>query len=183
MKWNDLPTQVRDAVEAQTGPVTSADSVDVGDGCDLAAVVDAGEQRLVVKGVHGGGRRARWLRNEHTFGHLAAGITPSPRFACQVDDWLLVGFEHATGQPADLIPGSPDLPRVRDVVNDISRRTGEGLRSLSDRWRNTGWWEDLKTLSARVFPDWDVATAAVHAGAVVDAVAGNRLIHTDLHAH
>ncbi|EYT91648.1 hypothetical protein ThrDRAFT_02772, partial [Frankia casuarinae] len=36
---------------------------------------------------------------------------------------------------------------------------------------------------ARVFPDWDVATAAVHAGAVVDAVAGNRLIHTDLHAH
>ncbi len=183
MKWNDLPAQVRDAVEAQTGPIMSADTVDVGDGCDLAAVVDAGEQRLFVKAVHGDGRRARWLRNEHTFGHLAAGIAPSPQFACQVDDWLLVGFEHATGRPADLASDSPDLPRIGDVVDDIARRAGEGLRSLSERWRNTDWWADVTARPASAFPGWDVATAAVHASTVVDAVAGDRLIHTDLHAH
>ncbi|WP_250292774.1 hypothetical protein [Frankia sp. CiP1_Cm_nod1] len=183
MKWNDLPTQVRDAVEAHTGPIISTSAVDEGDGCDLAAVVDTDDERLFVKAVHGEGRRARWLRNEHTYGHLAAGIAPSTRFACQLDGWLLVGFEHIVGRPANLAPGSPDLPRVGAVVDSIARRPGDNLRPLSERWRNGKAWAELKALPADTFPGWDIAAAARHASAVSEAVAGDRLIHTDLHAH
>ncbi|MDT3443347.1 hypothetical protein [Pseudofrankia sp. BMG5.37] len=183
MRWDDLPPQVREAVEAQTGPVTSTKPVDVGNGCDLAVVAETAGRRLFVKAVEGDGRRARWLSNEHESGHLAAGVAPTPLFAVDTAGWLLVAFDHADGRPADLTPGSADLPRIGEVLDELGRRSGDGLRPLSDRWRRSAWWDDLRSLPADAVPGFDVAMAATLAVGVSDAVAGDRLLHTDLHAH
>ncbi|GGI84623.1 hypothetical protein GCM10011581_22180 [Saccharopolyspora subtropica] len=104
---------------------------------------------LFCKGVKGVSLRMRWLRNEITAGKLAAGIAPDVVFAADVGDWLVVGFEHVCGRPADLTPGSVDLPLVATTVDKIAALPATGLRPLRNRWSGGNWW--AKT--AAEYPD------------------------------
>jgi hypothetical protein len=182
MKWDDLPEHVRTTIEDQTGPIMSTDTANAGDSADMTAVLGTDRGPVFVKAVHGDGRRARWLRNEHSAGHLTAGIAPRPAFACEVDGWLAVGFEYIAGRPADLTPASPDLPCLTTVLDDIAHRPGSGLHPLSHRWADTSFWDDLKGLPPGALPAWDLTAAATRASDISSAVAGDRLIHTDLHS-
>ncbi|KJE23717.1 hypothetical protein FF36_01902 [Frankia torreyi] len=181
IEWDDLPGEARAAIIEQTGPVTSTADVGGGDGCDVAAVVTTPAVRMFVKGVHGGGVRARRLRAEYTNGRLAPGIAPTPRFVVDIDDWLFVGFDHAAGRSADLRPGSADLPAVAAAVDAIAALPAGELRPLELRWSGADWWDEIRALPAGTLDGWNAAAAAPLAAAAPRLVAGDRLTHTDLH--
>ncbi|MEV0085274.1 hypothetical protein [Saccharopolyspora sp. NPDC050642] len=179
--WQELPEHVRDAVEGHVGPVSAATEITVGRNSDLAAVLDTSAGRVFVKGVEGVSRRMRFLRNEITAGQLAAGIAPAVVFAEDVGEWLVVGFEYLPGRPADLSPGSPDLPHVAEVVDRLGECPAMELRSLRDRWGAADWWGRLAEQAPEVVQGWDVAGMRQWAAQLPELAHGDRLTHTDLH--
>lgn len=181
MTWTMVPDLVRQTVEGHIGHVTTAHDVPGGQNNDLAAVVHGPTGPVFVKAVRGVGKRMRWLRNEITAGQLAASIAPAALFAADVDDWLIVGFEHAPGRAASLAPGSADLPVVAATVDQLSRLTAPGLRSMRARWEGCTWWEQLADVNPAAVEGWDVPEAERWSARVPALVEGDRLIHADLH--
>ncbi|MEU5848924.1 hypothetical protein [Saccharopolyspora shandongensis] len=179
--WHELPEHVRDAVQWHVGPVSAATDITVGRNSDLAAVLDTRAGRVFVKGVDGVSRRMRFLRNEITAGRLALGLAPAVVFAEDVGEWLVVGFEYVPGRPADLSPGSPDLPIVAEVVDRLGEFPATGLRSLRDRWGTADWWGRLAEQAPDVVHGWDLADMRQWAARLPALADGDRLAHTDLH--
>ncbi|MEV0701672.1 hypothetical protein AB0I53_27680 [Saccharopolyspora sp. NPDC050389] len=180
--WVDLPSAARHAVEGHVGPITTAEPITNGIHHDFAAVLHPATSRPVfVKGVQGIGRRMRMLRREATTNLLAPGIAPQVLFTVDVDDWLLVGFDYVHGQSADLYPGSPDLPRVADVVRRIGALPAPGLRSIRARWDGVDWWSKLAADAPDLVARWDVHAMSELASKAPELGDGDRLVHSDLH--
>lgn len=182
-RWADLPAHVRTAVVDQVGHVAGATDITQGTASDLSTVLltSAGPD-VFLKGVRGVSLRMRWLRNEITAGAIAAGIAPSVLFHADIDDWLLVGFEHLNGRTASLVPGSPDLRAVAAVMGKLSTITAPGLRPLRDRWTLTDAWNKLADTNPEVVRGWDVGEMTHHAARITELVDGFCLLHTDPHA-
>lgn len=178
--WTELPETVRVAVTHRAGHVTHAENVSGGQQNDLAVALTTRTGRVFLKGVHGVSRRMRMLRNETRCADLAAGIAPPVLFTEDVDGWLVVGFEYLTGRPADLTPGSPDLPLVAATVEKISTQPATGLRPLRDRW-NVDWWGRLAEEHPAAVDDWDCTEMSRWAQAAPELASGDQLAHTDLH--
>ncbi|KAA5828437.1 hypothetical protein F1721_28780 [Saccharopolyspora hirsuta] len=182
ISWNDLPASVQDAVQGHVGPISAAAAVRGGQNSDIAAVLHRDTALPVfLKGVRGVSRRMRWLRNETIAAPLTGGLSPGVLFAEDVEEWLVVGFEHVTGRAASLAPGSPDLALVAEAVNRIGTQPGGSLRPLRDRWSVTDWWHKLAIAAPDVVDGWDVDAATRWARTFPELARGDRLAHTDLH--
>lgn len=181
-RWADLPAHVRTAVVDQVGQVVGATDIARGAASDVSTVLrtSAGPD-VFLKGVRGVSVRMRWLRNEITAGVVAAGIAPAVLFHADVDDWLLVGFEHLKGRTASLAPGSPDLRAVAAVIGTLSTITAPGLRPLRDRWTLTDAWNQLAVTNPEAVRGWDVGRMARHAALITELIDGSCLLHTDMH--
>ncbi|MER5390091.1 hypothetical protein [Saccharopolyspora sp. NPDC002686] len=177
----ELLSGVREAVERHVGPVSTATEVTTGCNSDLAAVLSTRAGQVFVKGVEGVSRRMRFLRNEITAGELATGLAPEVMFSEDVDEWLVVGFEYLPGRSADLSPGSPDLPRVADVVRRIGELPAPGLRPIRARWGGVDWWAELAADAPQLTAGWDVDVMSALALAAPELADGDRLVHSDLH--
>lgn len=175
--WTELPDEVRAEVRAWAGPIRRAVPAGEGQSCNAALTLyREGKLPVFLKAVRGVSCEMRWLRNEIESAGLVGGIGPAVLFHCDVGDWLVVVFEHLEGRPAKLGPGSPDLPVVATALGRLGAIRAPGLSSLGDRWK-TRWWRglpgelhgrDLKLLEA-----WEDKAPGL--------VAGDSLVHTDLH--
>lgn len=181
--WGTLPGQLRAAVEHHVGPVVDCHDLAEGQNNDLAVIVRCRDgQSVFLKGVHGVSRRMRWLRNEIDAGPMAPGIAPRVLFHADIGDWLIVGFEPVAGRPAGLGPGSADLGLVASVVGRIGALPGTGLPMLRQRWSGEDWWAVIAARDPGAAEQWHAAELAPWSVRAPDVVAGDRLLHTDLHA-
>lgn len=179
--WESLPASVRDEIQQRLGPVDSCMGVDGGLNNDIALIITESDgHRAFLKGVHGVTRRMRMLRNEIRSHDLAPGIAPPVLFGADVDDWLIVGFEHVAGRPANFAPGSPDLPLVAETVEKIAALPASGLRSIRDRW-SVDWWAKLADEYPTAIAGWDMTEVFPWSSAAPELADGDRLAHTDLH--
>ncbi|MCK9923175.1 hypothetical protein MXD61_15070 [Frankia sp. AgPm24] len=185
-RWDSLPAVVRQAAGRHLGTVDSVVAVPGGQNNDLAAVVHTRGGAVFVKAVRGICRRMRWLRNEITAGTLAPSVAPAVIFAEDVEadgePWLIVGFEYLSGRPADLSPGSADLAVVGQTLDRISSLPAPGVRGLHERWSVRDWWSRLRAVAPHVVTGVDVDQMDGWASLASQAVRGDRLVHTDLHA-
>lgn len=180
--WTTLPSSIRTGVETHIGPIASADVIESGQNNHLAAVLRGRDTTVFVKAVSGGrSRQLTWLRNEVTAGALAQGIAPAVLFTVEVDDWLVVAFEHVTGRPVDLTPGSPDLPLVAATMERLSTLPAKDTRGLRQRWTVVDWWSRLAESDPELVAGWDVSLMNEWTARAPAAVDGDRLAHTDLH--
>jgi hypothetical protein len=186
VSWGDLPDAVRDAVTEYVGAVHDATDADVGQNSTAATTLDTDDGRVFLKAVRGISLPMRWLRNETLAGVVAAGIAPGVRFHADVkaagDDWLVVGFDHVTGRPAGLEPGSPDLAVVGATVDRIASLTGD-VPPLRDRWASSEWWAKAAAEKPDVVEGLDVDALTEWSARAAEFVDGDRLSHTDLHGH
>lgn len=180
--WGDLPESVQAAVQKHVGTALKAESATAGEGCNAALILHrSGGDPVFIKAVLGVSPEMRWLRNEIEAGGLATGIAPTVLFHEDIDDWLVVGFDCASGRPANLAPGSPDLPTVALTLERISAIEAPALRSLQDRWTSS-WWGKIADERPKGIGTWDLSELVKWEKKATEAVAGNRLLHTDLHA-
>lgn len=181
-RWAELPALVRDVVADHIGQIVGTTEIAQGATSDLSTVLHtAAGPDVFVKGVCGVSLRMRWLRNEITAGAIAATIAPAVVFHADIDDWLIVGFEHLRGRTASLAPGSPDLRSVAAVIGKLSTITAPDLHPLSARWTLTDAWIRLADTDPEVASGWNISRMADKAARITRLVDGSGLLHTDLH--
>ncbi|MGW2223841.1 phosphotransferase [Streptomyces formicae] len=133
--WGELPTAVRAAVEARTGPVASAVPVPDGITCRMAAVLSTPSGRVFVKGVPAGDAAGcagqAW---EVAINACVIGVGPALRWHVTAGGWDLLGFDCVDGRHADLSPGSADLPKVAELLahEAVEAPPGLGVPPLAD---------------------------------------------------
>lgn len=179
--WSELPSDVRETVQAHVGPVAHAVANTEGQNNDIAAVLEVPGRTVFLKGVRGVSRRMRWLRNEARTAPLTQGFAPQVLYSADVGDWFVVVFEYVDGRPADLSPGSADLPVVAETVDRISVVSAEGPTPLRKRWGVTDWWGKLAEADPEIVEGWDLTGVSAWSARFPELVDGNRLVHTDLH--
>lgn len=182
-RWEQLPALVQAAVVHRTGPLVRAEDIPTGQTSDLTAVLHSHVGRPVfLKGVNGVSRRMRFLRNEVAAAECALAVAPRVFFHLDVGDWFIVGFEYVPGRSASLAPGSPDLQVITKVLRAMGEvSAGPTIRPLRDRWRDARWWDRLASEAPDEVAGWDRELMSMWSARASEAVAGDRLVHTDLH--
>jgi hypothetical protein len=162
--WAKLPAGLRARIEAQTGPVSTAEPVGTGHNSEVALAVHAANCSMFLKGVRDDHPRAvRTQAAEARINPVIAPVTARLAFHLREEGWDILGFQYLAGyRHASLRPGSPDLPAITSVLARLAAIPGPpgggGLRTIEDRW-------------------------AEYIGDRARLLAGSVVAHTDLHRH
>ncbi|MEV8474865.1 phosphotransferase [Streptomyces sp. NPDC051173] len=135
--WAELPTVVRAAVSARTGPVGLVEDVPHGFTCRFAAILSTAGGGVFVKGVPVEDEQGVMAQGfEVAVNSAVAAVSPRLLWRVEAGGWDVLGFEVVPGRHADLSSGSSDLPLVAAVLEDAQGlRVPEGvvLPQLADR--------------------------------------------------
>ncbi|WP_274561661.1 phosphotransferase [Streptomyces spiramyceticus] len=164
VEWEELPDDVRQAVELRTGRVVAAEVVEEGLNCSTALVLDTERAGAVfLKGVlltDSAGVGA--LTVEARVNTAVAGVGPRLLWAgIQAGGWYCLVFDYVDGCHADLSPGSPDL----DSVALLLRRM------------------QLLRAPALPFPQLAARFRAYLCPGEAGLLRGDHLLHTDANPH
>jgi len=135
--WGDLGAPVRAAIQRRTGQVHTVRTAAAGLNSQLALILDATAGQVFVKGLPSGHPGVARQRREAMINtHIA---TVAPRLLWQTEEagWNLLAFEYIPGtRHADYRPGSPDLPRVVAVMNQLRQLRCPDLpvKQATQRW-------------------------------------------------
>jgi hypothetical protein len=137
--WEDLPSQLKEAIADRTGPITGARAMNAGQNSPLAAVIDTAEGRVFVKGLPSGHRKVMTQDREAAVAPLVTAISPAMLWHFDDAGWNVLGYQYAPGRHADYSPGSPDLDevvRLMTILNGIEVPADPGpLKRAEDRWQ------------------------------------------------
>ncbi|MFE9847717.1 phosphotransferase [Streptomyces sp. NPDC005576] len=195
-RWEDLPREVRDAVEARVGPPVVDFVYPAGGFTEgLAARVrsaDGGE--VFLKASPLGARMASHYRAEAAVGKsLPTAVAPLLLWSMEAGDWIVNAFEPVQGREPDLRPGSADLDGVLDAVGLMEKEltpcpfpgagpVGATLSTLAGHWVRlaadpAGPRQDMWIASRRsLLEELDAPDR------LVKLSAGDTLVHCDLRA-
>jgi serine/threonine protein kinase len=185
--WNDLPEGARRTVEHKIGKVLKADSTPGGRNSELSETLWTDNGPVFCKGSSSDSKNSYMHQNEISVCSLLPdGLAPRLLWHFETDGWLLLGFEHLSGQHADLSPDSQHLPLVAEAVDQISRiavpSTSGARRPMSEQWARALKRESEFSSPVSAGP-WSAANAelvttwATRAPSYMD---GSSLIHSDL---
>lgn len=188
--WDELPPIVRNAIEHETGVVTTAEIPTAGRNSDFSATLHTATGPVFCKGIaDAAGRRGVMHRHEAEINPwLPHTLAPRLRWRTEVDGWLLLGFDHIAGRYADLTPGSPDLTKVTATVAalaDALAHTTAKANNLAEQWHRLAAWRRL----AKTPDNLDLRTAdqldqlTTWESRAIELADGNSLVHTDLHSY
>jgi phosphotransferase family enzyme len=188
LQWEDLPDEARAAVEAQCGPVLKAEAAAQGLMPGVAARLHAADGgRAFVKAVAVDSPASRLYLHERNANRALTSAVPAPRmiWSAEVAGWVVMVFESISGRNVDLSPGSPDIPSVLETVAWLGDAltpcpwadappVGCNVEALQDKAAA------LLTKPPGVAPDRAMYAAALE-GLDMGALAGDTLLHYDLH--
>ena len=137
--WDALPGQLKDAIAARTGPITTAQTMTAGLNSALAAVLETAAGRVFVKGLPSDHRRVITQDREAAVAPLVAGISPAMLWHFDEAGWNVLGYQYAPGRHAEYRPGSPDLDRIVWLMEALGRVEVPAdpgpLKRAEDRWK------------------------------------------------
>ncbi|MEV8630767.1 phosphotransferase [Streptosporangium sp. NPDC051023] len=182
-QWADLPEQAREAIQERTGPVTGVQSAPVGLTSGIAATITTTTEgaAFFVKAAPAAAPVAHHLLRERAFAQALPASVSAPRllWAADVAGWHLLLFEHVPGRPANLSPGSPDLPAVLDAIAVLGVPCPWPAPLIADKL--DGLLRSAEEQLAAAPLDADQYGPLVKALNLSD-FASDRLLHADLHA-
>ncbi|MFP3963761.1 phosphotransferase [Actinomadura fulvescens] len=124
-----------------------------GDRSDITATLDTETGPVFIKGANGG-IFARALRNEANVTPHVAGISPALLWRVETENWIILGLDYVEGRHADYTPGSADLDLLRTTLSQLQQ----------------------------VPLPQQVTKGVERQYGGLEAIAGDNLLHTDLHA-
>jgi hypothetical protein len=183
LQWESLPSSHVAAIEELTGPIVKAESATRGLMPGLAAVVHAANGRYFVKAVRSDSPAARLYEREMAANQALPSNVPAPqmRYSSSNGGWLVMAFDYLDVRDADLSPGSPDLEGVLAFLATISAAAtwdaappvAVNVTALQDKA------DALLSKQPGGLP-WDLYRALIE-GFDIATLAGNQLVHYDLH--
>jgi Ser/Thr protein kinase RdoA (MazF antagonist) len=189
--WEELPTSLRWAVEAECGPVLHAEAPSAGRNSTFAAFLHTADGTVFVKGVPDYDRLVTVHQHEIQINtRLRDAVHDSPRLLWTVhtEGWLLAGYETVPGKHADLTPGSPDVPAVVDALSRLARQLtpspAAGVSPLRKRYARLAGWQWLADNHADRLDAWEIQ----HLGRLIhfdnevpSSLLEEALVHGDIH--
>ncbi|MCA2187680.1 phosphotransferase family protein [Nonomuraea cavernae] len=188
-RWDDLPAEVRDAIGEATGPIRTVTPVPAGLTAGLAARLDTAAGPLFVKALPDDVPSARLYQRERLVGAALPESVPAPRmlWSGHTAGWVALVFGYVAAiRDVNLGPDSPDLAGALDLVQVLGQEltpapgadvppVGDNVEFLRKR---------ADALLANPPADLEALAAYRHARACLDldALAGDTLLHADLHA-
>jgi hypothetical protein len=157
--WDELPGEVRRAVEERTGPIRSVRNAATGRNSAVALIIEADAGAVFVKGLRQDHPGIPAHRREAAINPYVRAVSATLLWEADVDEWNLLGFAFLDGRPADYRPGSPDVALVVATMGRLAALPCPDLPQLKraeQRW-------------ARY----------VDSPADADMLAGHTLLHTD----
>ncbi|WP_329387993.1 aminoglycoside phosphotransferase [Streptomyces sp. NBC_01716] len=146
-EWADLPSAVRHAIEARTGPVADAATADKGVMSPFASVLHTARGPVFAKGTPDAGQS--WMYRAEAEVTRTAPLAPALLWQVDAGGWIVAGYEFISGRHPDLSPGSADIPALVDALRVMSGAPWpEAVRKkpLPARWGNLlpeGYADDL----------------------------------------
>ncbi|MCX5401984.1 phosphotransferase [Streptomyces sp. NBC_00102] len=147
VRWEDLPREVREAVQMRLGGrVVDVVHPEGGFTRGLAARVTYAGGEVFLKASPVAARTASHHRAEAMVGRfLPVAIAPEFLWSLVTAGWIVNAFEAVRGREPDLRPGSTDLTGVLDAVGALEREltpcpvpgageVGETLSTLAGHW-------------------------------------------------
>ncbi|MFL6073121.1 MAG: hypothetical protein ACJ73S_06950 [Mycobacteriales bacterium] len=164
LDWSDLPRGVKDAIQGAVqewaGPLLAAETAAEGKNSEIALILTTRTGKVFVKGRHRDHPGVVSQQREASINPHVRHVSPRLLWQADVDGWNLLAFEFLAGRHADYTPGSPDLPAVVDVIDRLARTPCPAevpLKRAEQRWG-----------------------PYVPAPSLVEHLAGEHLLHTDL---
>ena len=138
ISWEDLPNELRRAIEARTGPISLAHTAASGHNSPLAATVATADGKTFVKGLPSNDRGVKGQLREIAVAPLVRHISPALLWHFDEAGWTVLGYEHIDGRHADYSPGSSDpnaLVPVLEALGEIEVATPGPFKRAEDRWK------------------------------------------------
>ncbi|MFI6801718.1 phosphotransferase family protein [Streptosporangium canum] len=186
--WGDLPAEVRDAVEAECGPIQHAASLPSGLTGGTALSLGTPHGPVFLKALPTDSPSAPLYQRERLVGAVLPEGVPAPRmlWSGNTAGWITLMFEHLDARrEVDLGPASPDLGDVMDIVRVLGEiltpNPGAKVPSATDNVQFL-----MRRADALLAdPPSDLASLPAYRAARArldwDAIAGGTLLHADLH--
>lgn len=137
--WDELPASVQQAIEQHTGPVTGTSPAGEGMSTNVRLILHTAGTDVFIKGT--GPDVSDLTRDRLVLGAaLAQHVTPlGPplQWQVQADGWDITAWPALPGRPADLAPGSPDIPKLTALLAELGTVQAPGnvpLRSVREDW-------------------------------------------------
>jgi GNAT superfamily N-acetyltransferase len=165
-KWDDLPHEVRTAVQQRTGLILSAETVGGGSNSQIAATLHTETGRVFVKGLRQDHAQAWTQQREADINAHVVPIAPRLLWRLELSGWDLLGFEHMVGRGADYGPGSGDQPVIVDTITALGRIPCPDVpvKEADQRW--TAYLDDPDTArrfrgDALLHTDWNPSNVLI----------------------
>lgn len=137
--WDELPSSLKDAIEARTGRITSVRIATAGQNSPLAAIIETADGKVFTKGMPSSHRRVITQAREAAIAPFVSDISPALLWHFDEAGWDVLGYEYAPGRHADYTPGSPDLDRLVQLMGALSEikvpDAPGPLKRAEDRWK------------------------------------------------
>ncbi|MFC5183585.1 phosphotransferase [Actinomadura harenae] len=121
--WADLPEDLRNQIEAETGRIGQIVPASTGNHADIASTVHTAAGRVFVKAARKladrDGPEVMSLRREAAINPAVREFAPRLRWQTETGGWLALGFDHIEGRRADFTAGSPDLETLAKIVHAL----------------------------------------------------------------
>ena len=189
--WEELPTALHRAVEAETGTVLRAEAPSAGRNSTFAAFLHTADGSVFVKGVPDYDRLVAVHEHEIQINsRLRDSVHDAPRllWVVRTEGWLLAGYETVPGEHADLTPGSPDVPAVVDALSRLAQQLtpspAPGVSPLRKRYARLAGWQWLADHHADELDAWEKQHLDLLIQFDNDApsvLLGDSLVHGDIH--
>lgn len=138
VRWSDLPPEILHLVASRVGRVTGVTNNPEGSVRDIAATLHTDTGPVFCKATRTAAPFAWMLRNEIKINRsLPRALVPALRFHLETEGWLLAAFDHVTGRPPDLSPGSPDLNPLAITMSRLIAELSPSptaVQPLTVRW-------------------------------------------------
>ncbi|WP_419703504.1 phosphotransferase [Promicromonospora sp. NFX87] len=189
--WEELPTALRHAVEAECGRVLRAEAPSAGRNSTFAAFLHTADGTVFVKGVPDYERLVTVHEHEIQINfQLRDAVRDAPRllWTVRTEGWLLAGYETVPGEHADFTPGSPDVPTVVDALSRLAQQLtpspAPGASPLRKRYARLAGWRWLADNQAGQLDVWEkqhLDLLIQFDDEVPSILPGDSLVHGDIH--
>jgi len=187
-RWEELPAEVRDAVTAVCGPIRDVVSLPSGLTSGVAVRLATASGLAFFKALPEDSPSAELYQRERRVGAALPATVPAPQMlqGGHTAGWVWLLFEHVNAtRPVDLSPGAPDVAEVVDLVRvlgeELAPNPGADVPPVAVNV------EFLRRRAAALLadPPADLESVgpyrAAHARLDLEALAGDTLLHADLH--
>ncbi|EFK98221.1 aminoglycoside phosphotransferase [Streptomyces sp. SPB78] len=135
--FEQLPTEIRQAVADKTGTVHQASTAPGGMNSGIASVLETDGGNVFVKGIPADHPQVGAQRREAAVAPHLPTSCPRLYWHLELEGWSLLGYEVVDGRHADYAPGSPDLPLVEAGLAELQKITAPAdieIKDAVDRW-------------------------------------------------